>query len=95
MEDLIPINITIADRTYRIKTLPANEEAIRKTVKDLNEKIIEFKTNYAGKDIQDYLAMAVIWMATSNLGNIGNDNEEVKEGLEGLRAMLMQQENGL
>ena len=87
-EELIPINITIADRTYRIKTLPSNEEAIRKTVKDLNEKVIEFKTIYAGKDIQDYLAMAVIWMATSNLGNIGNDDEAVTEGLQGLKGLL-------
>lgn len=92
-EALIPINITIADRTYRIKTLPSNEEAIRKTVKDLNEKVIEFKTNYAGKDIQDYLAMAVIWMATSNLGNISNDNEAVTEGLEGLKNLLSQVES--
>ena len=89
-EALIPINITIADRTYRIKTLPSNEEAIRKTVKDLNEKVIEFKTIYAGKDIQDYLAMAVIWMATSNLGNISNDDEAVTEGLQGLKNLLLQ-----
>ena len=89
-EELIPINITIADRTYRIKTLPSNEEAIRKTVKDLNEKVIEFKTIYAGKDIQDYLAMAVIWMATSNLGNTGNDDEAVTEGLLGLKNLLLQ-----
>ena len=91
-EELIPINITIADRTYRIKTLPSNEEAIRKTVKDLNEKVIEFKTIYAGKDIQDYLAMAVIWMATSNLGNTGNDDEAVTEGLQGLKNLLQQVE---
>ena len=91
-EELIPINITIADRTYRIKTLPSNEEAIRKTVKDLNEKVIEFKTIYAGKDIQDYLAMAVIWMATSNLGNTGNDDEAVTEGLQGLKNLLLQVE---
>ncbi len=88
MDELIPINITIADRTYRIKALTSNEESIRKTVKDLNEKIIEFKTSYAGKDIQDYLAMAVIWMATSHLGNISNDNAEVTEGLEGLKGLL-------
>ena len=91
-EELIPINITIADRTYRIKTLPSNEEAIRKTVKDLNEKVIEFKTIYAGKDIQDYLAMAVIWMATSNLGNTSNDDEAVTEGLQGLKNLLQQVE---
>lgn len=88
MEELIPINITIADRTYRIKALPSNEESIRKTVKDLNEKIIEFKSSYAGKDIQDYLAMAVIWMATSQSGSISNENDAVTEGLEGLKRLL-------
>ena len=88
MEELIPINITIADRTYRIKALPSNEESIRKTVKDLNEKIIEFKTSYAGKDIQDYLAMAVIWMATSQSGSISYENDAVTEGLEGLKGLL-------
>lgn len=88
MEELIPINITIADRTYRIKALPSNEESIRKTVKDLNEKIIEFKSSYAGKDIQDYLAMAVIWMATSQSGSISNENDALTEGLEGLKGLL-------
>ncbi len=88
MEELIPINITIADRTYRLKAQSSNEEAIRKTVKDLNEKIIEFKTSYAGKDIQDYLAMAVIWMATSNLGSINTDNEAVTAGLQEIKELL-------
>ena len=64
MEDLIPINLLIADRTYRIKTLPKDEETIRKTVKIINDKIIEFKTQFAGKDMQDYIAMVIIWYAT-------------------------------
>jgi hypothetical protein len=29
-------------------------------------------------------------MATSNLGNISNDNEAVTEGLEGLKNLLLQ-----
>ncbi len=33
-------------------------------VKLINEKIMEFKTNFAGKDMQDYIAMALIWFAT-------------------------------
>ena len=40
MADLIPVNIVIADRTYRIKTLAKDEEVIRKTVKLINDKII-------------------------------------------------------
>ena len=64
MPELIPINILIADRTYRIKTLPQDEEVIRKTLKIINDKIIEFKTQFGGKDMQDYISMVVIWYAT-------------------------------
>lgn len=64
MDNLIPINIIIADRSYRIKTLPKDEEVIRKTVKEINDKLIEFKTQFAGKDMQDYIAMVIIWYAT-------------------------------
>jgi cell division protein ZapA len=64
MSELIPINIAIADRTYRLKLRPDDEEVVRKTVKMINEKIVEFKTNFAGKDIQDYISMVLIWLAT-------------------------------
>ena len=64
MAELIPVNIVIGDRTYRIKTSPADEEAIRRTLKTINEKIVEFKTQFAGKDMQDYIAMVMIWYAT-------------------------------
>lgn len=64
MQALIPINIVIGDRTYRIKTSPEDEENIRSTLKIINDKIIEFKTQFAGKDMQDYIAMVMIWYAT-------------------------------
>lgn len=64
MQELIPINILIGDRTYRIRIEPQHEETVRKTVKLVNEKIIEFKTAFAGKDMQDYTAMVLIWYAT-------------------------------
>ncbi len=66
MQDLIPINIVIGDRTYRIKINPADEEAIRNTLKQINDKIVEFKTQFAGKDMQDYVAMVLIWYATQS-----------------------------
>ena len=64
MSELIPINILVADRTYRIRTNAEDEETVRKTVKVINDKIIEFKTQFAGKDMQDYIAMVIIWYAT-------------------------------
>ena len=83
MSELIPINIVIGDRTYRIRTKPEDEEVIRKTVKMINDKIIEFKTQFAGKDMQDYIAMVIIWYATQNTGGEGNSmiHKEVADAL--------------
>ena len=67
MSELIPINLVIGDRTYRIKTLPKDEEVIRHTIKIINDKIIEFKTQFAGKDMQDFIAMVLIWYATQGV----------------------------
>jgi cell division protein ZapA (FtsZ GTPase activity inhibitor) len=64
MDALIPINILIGDRSYRIKVATKDEEAVRKTVKQINDKIIEFKTGFAGKDMQDYVAMVLVWYAS-------------------------------
>ncbi len=82
-EELIPINILIGDRTYRIRTSPSDEEAVRKTVKLINDKIMEFKTQFAGKDMQDYISMVIIWYATMNqAGGLSSSTaEQVMESL--------------
>jgi cell division protein ZapA len=37
---------------------------VRRTLKTINEKIIDYKTNFAGKDMQDYVSMVLLWYAT-------------------------------
>jgi Cell division protein ZapA len=64
MDPLIPINVVIGDRTYRIRIDPKDEETVRGTVKIINDKIVEYKTQFAGKDMQDYIGMVVLWYAT-------------------------------
>ena len=92
MEQLIPANILIGDRNYRLKVKPEDEEKLRKTVKIINEKIIEFKTNFAGKDMQDYIAMVLIWLATEQTeGEFkGYKNEELKDKVKSLQAIVEQ-----
>jgi cell division protein ZapA len=68
-EQAIPLNIVIGDRSYRIKILPSDEEVVRKTLKTINDKIIEFRSLFAGKDMQDYISMVLIWYATESLNN--------------------------
>ena len=89
MNELIPINVLVGDRTYRVKVSPSDEELVRKTLKLINDKIIEFKTEFAGKDMQDYLGMVLLWYATQHAG--GNNLTAVTEmgvGLEKLEGML-------
>ena len=88
MDTLIPINVLVGDRTYRVKVSPADEELVRKTLRIINDKIIEFKTEFAGKDMQDYLGMVLLWYATQQAGGnnlaVVNEMGTQLEKLEGL-----------
>lgn len=90
-EELIPINILIGDRTYRIKIHPETEESIRKTVKTVNDKIIEYKTEFIGKDMQDYIAMVMIWLATITIDPpVATSSPEINASLAELENLLDQ-----
>jgi hypothetical protein len=96
MEDsLIAINVVVGDRTYRVRIEPEHEEVVRKTVKTINDKLVEFKTIFAGKDMQDYIAMVILWYATTaaETGATGV-NGEAAEGLNALEATLERVLNG-
>ena len=82
-DPLIPLNIVIGDRNYRIKILPSDEETVRKVLKTINEKIVEFRTQFAGKDMQDYISMVLIWYATQLKENNSGDilSNDIMESL--------------
>jgi cell division protein ZapA len=88
--ELIPVNLVIADRTYRVKIHPKDEEVVRKTAKIINDKIIEYKTYFAGKDMQDYIAMVLVWFATEQNAAISNEvnMDNVSSRLQTLEKMI-------
>ncbi len=90
MSELIAISAVIADRSYRIKITQEDEEVVRKTLKTINDKIIEFKTLFAGKDMQDYIAMVLIWYATEqNAGTAaGIEKENLSEQLLAIEKLI-------
>lgn len=90
MDDLILISALIGDRTYRIKIEPKDEEMVRRTLKTINEKIVEFKTEFAGKDMQDYIAMVMIWLSTEmqSAPSAYLQSDEIKGQLEVIERML-------
>jgi cell division protein ZapA len=67
MQNFIPINIVLGGRTYRLKIKIEDEEKVRAMAKKLNEQLTVFKTEYAGKDMQDYLAMVLLWHVSEKL----------------------------
>jgi cell division protein ZapA len=88
-EQLIPINIIIADRSYRLKIAQQDEEVVRRTIKTINEKIVEYKTNFAGKDMQDYVSMVLLWFATEQTKpNINQNSTGDQEKLQRIEDIL-------
>jgi cell division protein ZapA len=90
VSELIPITINVGDRSYRIKVEPEHEETVRKTARFIHEKVQEFKQQFAGKDMQDYVAMALIWFATQNAQQVQGQllSQELEEGFNRLHQIL-------
>ena len=90
MEELITINVVIADRNYRLKINATDEEVLRNTVNIINEKVVEYKIQLAGKDMQDYVSMVLLWFATTNLKHSEKfiDNKEMELSLTQINDLL-------
>jgi cell division protein ZapA (FtsZ GTPase activity inhibitor) len=88
--EMIPVNITIADRSYRVRIAPKDEEAVRKTSAIINAKMIEFKNLYAGKDMQDYISMVLLWFTTEQQSSGQNlyELENLQNQLDSLTASI-------
>ena len=63
----ISIKITISDRIYPLKVNIEEEEIVRRAAKIINERIKDYQENYAVRDKQDLLSMAVLHYATAVL----------------------------
>jgi len=69
----IPINVWLAGRSYRILVEPAEEAALRYSVKKADEQIAELRQHYAGKDDQDFVAMCLLLYAAETTKAAGSD----------------------
>lgn len=90
MSELIAIAALVGDRSFRIKINPEDEEVVRKTLKTINDKILEFKTQFAGKDMQDYISMVLVWYATEQHAGTaaGIEKENLSGQLNSLEKLL-------
>ncbi|MBS1589336.1 MAG: cell division protein ZapA [Bacteroidetes bacterium] len=66
-DNLLAINVWLAGRSYRIRIKPEEEEAVRLAIKQADNQLAEMRTQYAGKDDQDFLAMVLLTYATESV----------------------------
>jgi cell division protein ZapA len=64
MQNLISINLPVGDRSYRLKIKAEDEQTVRTMAKKMNDQLNQFKGQYPGKDMQDYLAMSLLSFVT-------------------------------
>ncbi len=92
--DEITINITIADKSYKLTVARADEEMVRKAAALINDRIKSYSTHYAFKDIQDLLAMTALQFATSTVkheSELAFMNQDLGRKLNELNTLLSEQ----
>lgn len=90
-DKLIPVSLLVGDRTYRVRVTAQEEEQLRRTAKFLNDKVTDYKKSLPGKDMQDYISMALLWYATQPPTEaVGNliDQQGLEEQFEKLEQMI-------
>jgi cell division protein ZapA (FtsZ GTPase activity inhibitor) len=66
-DELLSVNVWLAGRSYRIRVARGEEETVRKAVKQADQKIMELRAHYAGRDDQDFIAMCLLMYATDSV----------------------------
>lgn len=60
MDDKLSIRINIGDKYYPMRINRDEEELIRKATKIINDKLTQYRTKYAERDMVDLLAMTAL-----------------------------------
>jgi cell division protein ZapA len=66
MSEAISISLRLGNRQYKLKVAPEHEEHVRKSIQVINDKMLELKKTFTGRDEQDYMAMTLLDYITRN-----------------------------
>lgn len=91
MSEAVSIMIKLCNRNYKIRVAPEHEETVRRITKEIGEKISDFKTNFPGRDEQDYMAMTLIdhlTTAQAPASSVTVEETKILKQLETLNQLL-------
>lgn len=78
------INVWLAGRSYRIRVSPEQEGLVRTAVKLADDKVMEMRQHYAGRDDQDFMAMVLLLYATQAATAEGGSNPVLEAQVDSL-----------
>lgn len=87
MSTTISLNINIGDRNFKVKIDEKDRASVENACDRINSKIAELKANYGGKDMQDFLSMALLSFLASDTDQT-HGKEEVEKALDQLNTLL-------
>jgi hypothetical protein len=70
MNESMNITVLIGGRPYSLSVKTREEHLIRKTVKEINDKVNEFQLTYSQRDKQDCLSMTLLTYAVDELNEL-------------------------
>jgi cell division protein ZapA (FtsZ GTPase activity inhibitor) len=82
-DELMPISLWLAGRSYRIRIKPEEEQRVRRAAKLADEQIQDMRRHYAGKDDQDFIAMVLLSYA-ADLATASGENPVLQDEISGL-----------
>ncbi|MBL7704348.1 MAG: cell division protein ZapA [Taibaiella sp.] len=95
MEHTIPITIWLAERSYRIRVKPEEEQAIRQAMKVADQRLAKLRNEIPGKDEQDFLAMCLMMYATDQVTDHSGLNpvqqDTVQQMIDNINSCLEQE----
>ena len=62
--DQLRIKVTIADMTFFLRIDPREEEAIRKAIKHIDDKLNVYRERFPGQTTEKYLSMVALHIGT-------------------------------
>lgn len=88
----ININIVLLGRNYKLKVEPSEEALVRQAAKDINDKVLDYQSQFPSKDKQDFLIMILLQQKVDSLRKTGvqTQTEEWSQKLDALDQLLSQ-----
>lgn len=90
MSDTTLVDLLILNRSFKVKVETQHIELVKQRMEDIQTKLVSLKSNFPGRDVQDYLSMALIDAVSESLKTEDNQlkNETLFAELKKLNELL-------